>query len=177
MTPEEQFGEEAFRMHQQILETEGKRRAMLAKNIELIVDKMKDGGMYKAIVGDENLSWQSYLAQLDVFYSRAEVSKWYKIYKKLVKKMGFDLYRLANIPFRRVWFVCRFAKDTEQADALLSMAESLTNHDWKIEELSHRGKKSSEDCKHSNLEEYEICSDCGMKMKKNHLHKFNKGIK
>lgn len=149
-------------LNESIVRNELKRRELLVENIDAL-SEILDTQLYKVILGDENADWSGYLAQLDVFYTRAEVNRFIKIKRKLQGEFGFNLKDLLDIPVTRLEDVASFAQSKEAAEKLLDIARVATSQDWKEEISSVRGKPIvTRDDGHTH-EFQKVCKICGEK--------------
>jgi hypothetical protein len=159
---EQQIGELAFQLHQELTANETMRRGLLIRNIE-ILEEIFNKGLYRDLLGDPNGEWAGYLSSIDVFYSRSEVNRWLKIKKVLADKFGFKLMDLLDIPISRLATVASIAKTKEQAEELLGYAKTNLPRDWKDLVNSLRGKHTTDDGHVHNFKRYEICRICGLR--------------
>ena len=155
---------EAFQRHQNICEREKQRKLLLIENIVDLVS-MYNSEDYKLILGDENSPWSGYLGQIEIFYSRAKVERWRKIWKQLISKWDFTPEELFEVPETRLEDICSIGVSKVHISELLEQAKQLTAHDWKIIVDKAKGKVTSEDCKHEDSKTFKICSKCGFKEK------------
>jgi len=154
--------EEAFTRHQRIGDRELQRRQLLAENI-MDLNEMFESQGYKAILGfDPPPRWSAYLAQIEVYYSRAEVERWRKIVQRLVKDFGYELRDFLDIPVSRLQDIVSIATDKEKAKDLFYRARSNTPQDWKDTLCEFTGKPTSDECIHK-MSVWQICSKCGTK--------------
>ncbi len=160
----EQLGQKAFALHRKIADIEEKRRELFIANI-LHLAEMKKEKLYKAYLGDEDAPWTAYLAQTDVFMTRAKVNRWLYLHDNLIEPYQLTLITIIDVPESRLEDIARFAKSKEEAIKLIDTAKEALPGDWRdtINEL--RGKPTRETCKHSDTEKLEVCKDCGNKHK------------
>lgn len=154
----------AFELHKIIVENV---RAIREKNLEnyLLLDSIQEEELYKTILGDEDSEFVAYLADVDIFYTRAKVERWKLIRKKLMKEMELDYTLLLNVPEFRLEEIARYGKDKQTVLELLEQAKTLLSFDWANVVLALRGKQTMEECSHK-FKEYEICSTCSFRHKK-----------
>jgi len=160
----EQDGQNGFSLHQQISLNEKRRRELFASNINLL-RKMKDTGLYKAVLGDEKGEWAGYLGQIEVFYSRNEVYNWMRIFDKFVTELGFNIPDICDIPTSRLIELLTVI-NKENCQTLVDQARVLTNRDFTDEIRSIKGLPTIDDGHIHQLVTYEICAICGEKHKK-----------
>lgn len=163
LTDKEIDGAKAFELHQKISNQEQMRRALFLSNVQAI-EELYDTQGYKAILGyDPTPTWEAYLSQTEVFYSRAQIERWRKIYQKLVKEYGIDLIDYLEVPETRMEDISRLSLNKLDADELLHKAKVLTPQGWKDEISVRTGKANSLDCPHSKTKVYIQCVKCGVK--------------
>lgn len=155
-------GQEAFRLHTKIAENEEKRRALMIENI-LCLEEMREKELYKSYLGDTEAKWVSYLAQLEVFYTRSKIQRWIYIMQRLVKPYGIALHELVTLPESRLEDIARHA-NKENWEQLVEEAKVLTSTDWKITLAKIKGI-DLENCQHEKEEVVKICNSCGRKHK------------
>jgi len=164
MNHEQQIGEEAFNLHQEILEMEKASRAVTLKIMEALIQMQETKG-FKAVLGDQEAEWHAYLADVGVFYSRSRVRRWKRIFE-LCKAFDLNKEMVFTIPESRLEQVALLAPkvlDTEKkVKEALSYAAIHLPKDWKNELLKYKGQPTMDDCKHE-FKEYEVCSTCGEK--------------
>jgi len=156
-------GDTAFKLHQQIKSNELQRRELLAINSELL-SKIKKNELYRAILGDDKAPWSAYLGQIEVMYSRHDVYNMIRIQQKYCEELGLKYETIADIPKSRLAIIIGIVTKDNVQD-WLNKARVLTNQDFKDEFREAKGLPTTETCTHK-LEEYEICSICGFKHKK-----------
>jgi hypothetical protein len=159
---EQQIGELAFKLHQELTANEMMRRGLLVKNIE-ILEEIFSKGLYRDLLGDPNAEWAGYLGSIDVFYSRAEVNRWLKIKKVLADKFGFNLMDLLDIPVSRLATIASVAGDAKQAEELIGYAKTNLPRDWKDLINKLKGKNTIDDGHAHDFKRYEICRICGFR--------------
>jgi hypothetical protein len=159
----EQDAEKAFNIHKEIEKNELERRNLLAKNVELI-SQMKNEELYKIILGDDKSQWAGYLGQIEVMYSRNDVYNMIRIQQKYCNELGITFIEIADIPKSRLLSLIPIVTKENLQD-WLSKARVLTNADFNIELRQTKGLPTSETCEHK-MEDYEICSECGLKHRK-----------
>ena len=168
MNTEKERADKAFKLNKQIVDNEQKRRALLIENIGLL-STIQDEGLFREILGDENATFVGVLAQLEVYYTRAEVLRYLKIKQKLVNEFGFDLKELLDIPVTRLENVAAYCESKESAEKMLDMAKVATSSDWRDEISTLRGKPTSEDGhRHDFSKVYKVCAICGKKEDADH---------
>lgn len=166
--------EKAFERHQMIGKRELLRRKLLAENI-LDLNEMYESQGYKAILGlDPPPQWSSYLGQVEVYYSRAEVERYRKIVQALVKTWGYNLDDFLDIPVTRLEDISKIIMDKnfigttgdekERIDELFFQARNDASQDWRDTIAEFKGEQTSYDCQHKNMQVFEICSKCGKKV-------------
>jgi hypothetical protein len=156
-------GEYAWYLHNQIVENEKQRRKLLVESIKYLLE-IKESGLFKAILGDERASWSAYLTQNDTFGSRNVIAYYIRIYDTFVKKWGLDTESFMDIPYSKLYLIVQIATKENIFD-WLEKARNLTTQDFEDELRIAKGKKSYLDCQH-RFDEYEICSECGFRHKK-----------
>ena len=159
----EQDGLNGFTLDQHIKANELLRRRKLGENI-LLLKIMKDKQLYKAVLGDENAEWAGYLGEVEVFYSRNEIYTLMRIYDKFVTDLGLEYANISDIPKSRLVEMLSVVNADNMED-LLSKARLLTSRDFTDEIRQMKGLPTTDTCTHT-FTEYEICSICGEKHKK-----------
>lgn len=163
MEQTEQEGINGFNLHQQIAANELMRRRLLGENVRLL-QIMKDTKLYKAVLGDENAEWVGYLGQVETFYSRNEIYNLMRIYDKFVTDLGFEYATISDIPKSRLIELLPVV-NMENVERLLQDARVLTSRDFTDVVRQLKGLPTTDTCTHT-FTEYEICSICGEKHKK-----------
>lgn len=159
--------EAAFSTHRQIEANEKLRRQLLVDNASLLVD-MLDKDYYKDILGDETAPWSGYLGQIEIYYSRYQIDSYVRVYKKLVGKLGIPAKAWMDIPITRLTDCLKLIDATNYED-WFSNALVLTSKDWTIKVRDAKGLVTEETEGHEhNMEQYEICTQCGLKQKHRH---------
>jgi hypothetical protein len=155
---------DVFNLHQQVLGNEKARRALLLENMKYVIT-IHDSKGYKAILGDEQAEWSAYLSDVGVFYSRARVRRWKRIFQ-FCDRFSLDTNIVFTIPESRLEHIALLPIESieskEKAEELLSFADNMLPRDWKNEILKMRGKPSIDDCSHE-FKLYEVCPHCGDK--------------
>ena len=155
--------DEAFTRHSKIVNRENTRRGLLLENVEDLV-KMFDTQQYKVILGfDPEPHWSGYLAQVEVYYSRAEVERWRKIWRRLVQELKIKPEELILVPVTRLEDIARFVRSTNEAEEMLGAAKINTPQDWKDTLAKYNGQPTSLDCDHKGSKIFKICGKCGIK--------------
>ena len=162
---DEQKGELAFESNKKVTENEKKRRELFADNIDLL-EKIQTEELYKDILGDQEAEWIAYLSQLDVYYTRSEISKWLRVKYKISQGFGFDFRTLLDIPITRLDKIASLAKDKTDAEGLIAKARVYTTKQWRDEVNIRTGKATSDDGHEHQYVNFEICTECGNKHKK-----------
>lgn len=161
MIHNEENGKIAHNLHTFITENEIKRRNLLAKNAELITE-MIDTGAYKLVLGDEKAPVTAYLAQLEVYYSRSEVSRFRAIVKTFkALGVGLDVF---DIPDSRLTDIAKFATK-ENIEEFLMNARTFTSTDWNSYVRLQKGLPVEEDCVEHDFETIHVCKKCTKKTK------------
>lgn len=161
----ENQAQKAFEIDKSIKENELTRRKLFISNILNLI-QMYDEDLYKYILGEGvEPKWSSYLADVEKFYSRSKIERWRRIINKLVKKLGIDINSIADIPETRLKELCSVCDTKEKAEELITQAKVLTSLDFKNLIRKEKGLPTTDECEHI-LVEYEICSKCGLKHKK-----------
>lgn len=164
MNYEQQIGEEAFALHQEILEMEKASRAVTLKIMEALIQMQESKG-FKAVLGDQEAEWSAYLADVGVFYSRSRVRRWKRIFD-LCNLFDLNKEMIFMTPESRLEQVAlltpKILNTEKKVKEALSYAAILLPRDWKNELAKYRGLPTPDDCKHS-FKEYEVCTDCGEK--------------
>src|SRR3990167_765076 len=125
-TKEQERGELASSLYQELIGNEGLKRGLFIKNIDLL-SKIYKQELYKDILGDENGEWAGFLGQVEVYYTRSEVWRWFKIKERLVDGFGFTLESLLDIPETRLENIADFqGAGKEKIDELLALAKTAS---------------------------------------------------
>jgi len=165
LTREESFGEEAFVMHKLISENELKRRKLLLENINLL-ERMRDGLFYTAVLGDEEAEWVAYLGQIEVFYTRSLIIRLLRVKRNFLDKFGFDIDTVLQIPHTRLEQISSLQlTNRKDAEEVLELAKTMLNRDWNQEVKSRLGKITMEDCETHEFKTFQICKNCSLKQK------------
>lgn len=162
LTAEERRGEEAFERHQRIVDRISQIRKLQVENIEDL-DIMYTLEQYKVYLGDENAEWSGYLAQQDVFLTRAEVHRMSELKKKFVDEFGMDLVALMSLPVTKLQNIAMYAHDKNEAIDLVDKARTLTSREWTEEMRKLAGKNTPTDGHQHEPRRFEICKKCGNK--------------
>lgn len=153
--------DKAFAVHVRITDREVARRALLVDNIKDLV-WMFETQSYKAILGfDPPPQWTGYLGMVEIYYSRAEVERWRKIWLRLVVDLGLDLVPIISVPTTRLEDIARVATGTQHTLDLIAQAKELGSLEWRNVIAELQGKPTSYDCKH-NMKLEQICKSCGV---------------
>ncbi len=160
----EEKGKEAFKIHNSIVDNERMRRALLAVNAELL-QEMLGKGLYKIYLGDMSAEPAAYLSQIEVFYSRNQISRLRAAYRLFRERFGMDLATVFDIPDSRLYDVIKVAKE-ENIDELLGFARHMLPRDWRNHIRSLKKLPTTENCNHHRFTDYAICIDCGDKIRK-----------
>ena len=154
--------QEAFDRHNEIKKRESMRRQLLALNIEDI-SKMYETQGYRVILGDDPTPpWTAYLAEVELFYSRAQVERWRRIYQKFVKEFELTLDKFFDVPETRLEDMSKVVKNKSEIDEWLNRALTATSLDWRNFIAEAMGKVTTEECEHK-FKIFEICNTCGTK--------------
>lgn len=152
--------DKAFEVHSRIVERELARRALLADNVKDLT-WMFDTQHYKGILGfDPPPQWTGYLGMVELYYSRAEVERWRKIYHYF-DSIDTSLDTVFDIPPTRLEDIAKIAPDVIKLNLLLSQARQLGSLEWKNALAEFQGKPTSDECDHKMRIE-ERCTKCGM---------------
>lgn len=152
--------DKAFDIHSKICDREVARRALLLDNIKDLV-WMFETQSYKAILGfDPPPKWSGYLGMVEMYYSRAEVERWRKIYSYF-NNPAFEIDKLMKLPVTRLEDIARLNPDIPTAIDLVAQAEVLSSLDWKNTLAEKAGKPTSWDCQHT-FKIQEHCTRCGL---------------
>jgi hypothetical protein len=162
MDTNESRGQRGFFLNQKIVENEKARRALLIENIDYLAEVL-DAQLYKEILGDEDSEWAGFLAQLDVWYTRAEVNRYIKLRRKLQLELGFDLKELLDIPLLRLEAIADHTKTKAEAEKLIEIASVATPRDWREEINTFLGKPTEDDGHEHDFKKFEVCKVCGLK--------------
>jgi len=157
MENKEQRGEEGFHLNKKIEQNELARRSLLIENTKYL-DKILKKKLYKEILGDDKAEWVAYLAQIEVFYTRAKVRKLLKIFEKF----GDKISEVIDIPITRLLDISQL--NDVDFNEWFEKARVLTSRDWRIELRKLKNLPTSDDCEHK-WQPYQICKVCGEKMK------------
>lgn len=160
---DEARGKVAFELHSKIASNERARRLLMAQNAELLA-LMYDDKYYKELLGDEDAPWASYLAQLEVFYSRNKINTLVDLHKKYTIELDIDPKVWADVPVSRLMDMRIIVTKTNYMDWFAS-ALSLTSRDWSIEVAKAKGKTHVEDGHTHEDWLYQICHFCGRRHK------------
>ena len=163
----EQDGEHGFALHEEIKANELKRRELLVANINLLND-MRDKNFYRAVLGDEQGTWDQYLAQLEVTYSKNEIYTYGRIYDYFVKQKGINLSEILTIPKSRLYDIA--VLNPEHVKDWLIKADTLISLDWNHEIREAKGLATEDDGHNHEMETFMICKVCGVKEKHNHVN-------
>lgn len=157
----------AFERHQLISEREKMRRRLFLENVKDLFE-MYETQQYRPILGaDDTASWEAYLAQIEVFYTRSQVHRWQKLWKTLVKDFKIDPLDFIDVPESRLEDIEKTAGTADQARELIDQARTVsTSRDWHDIICEKLGKPTTETCKHS-FGIFRICGTCGLKHKEN----------
>ena len=160
----EEKGELAFRYHSKIVENETNRRKLLAENAFLLQD-MIGLGLYKLFLGDPEAQPAAYFSQLEVFYSRNQITRLRAIQRHFKERLGIEPSTVFDIPESRLSDLL-VVSTLENIEELLSLARTMLPRDWSshIRELKHLPVPGN--CPGHKYVEYEICALCGEKHKK-----------
>lgn len=159
----EENSKEAFELHSKIINNELVRRALLMDNMQAL-SKIKQGNLYRTILGDEKAPWAAYLGLTDVHYTRNEVNNYIRIYDKFINELTIDPVIVLGITRSRLFDMLPIV-DSSNVYELLEMARVYTTQDWSNEMRIRRGKTSVDECPHT-FEEFNICHECGFKHRK-----------
>lgn len=150
-------GEKFFKINKKIKEREILRRALMIENVGDL-QTMFEEKLYKV----EFDKWSAFLAQLEIYYTRAEVWRFLFIKKRLIDKYRMKFEMLLDVPITRLENIAKYAKTKEEVDDLYHKAKTLLPRDWRDTINQLRGKPTSDNCKHK-IDLYEICRVCGQK--------------
>lgn len=158
--------DKAFALHVKLTANVGAIRQLTLENYE-ILKEIQDEELYKDILGDETADFKAYLADVDVFYSRAKVDRWHKIRKRLLTEFGIVIEELYNVPETRLEQIAYLSKDKDHALELLSKAKILLSLDWTNEIRMLKGLPTTDECKHDPREVPATakCIKCGVSVK------------
>lgn len=159
----EETGKIAFDLNERVKNTEETRRFLLQKNI-IDLDLIEEGQLYKDILGDPEATWKAYLSQLEVFYTRAEVLKHLKAYRKLTKMFSIDQNKYFDLPSSRIVELLPIVT-AENAQEWFDRARTLVPQDWKIEIRKAKGLITSDQDHAHTWHDYKECAICGLKAK------------
>lgn len=161
-----QRGEDAFAVHNKIIENEDLRRQLLLENAAFL-SEMQENEYYKDILGEEDGTWRAYLGQIEVFYSRNKVYDLQRIYKKYLCELSLPYQDIETIPHSRL-IVALSIVTLENVQSILSMAKTLTAHDFDTEMRKLKGLATDEDKHAHDFSEFKACNKCGHKEKLEH---------
>jgi hypothetical protein len=158
-------GERAFARHQKIADRELERRALFLENVRDLVE-MFESEDFKAILGfDPPPTWAGYLGQIEVFYSRAQVERWRKVWT-FCKTNNIDLLDVVEAPESRIEDISRIkGLNREEYAELITKAKLLTSRDWKDTIAPFLGKVTTDECMHPHPKVYIECTTCGNRTK------------
>lgn len=159
----EQTGEKAFKLHQQIAENEKQKRQLSIESAELI-HLMHSEKLYKVILGDENAPWSAYLSQNEVYLSASKVYMLDKIYGKFIKELGLEVTQIVDVPYSKLANLIGVVTK-ENVEEWLNKSKVLTSRDFNDELRIAQGKESFFECSHRNQVNYSICQSCGERHK------------
>jgi len=159
----EQEGIVAWNCHNQIVTNEIRRRELMLENMKLI-HQIHNGKLYQVILGDEDAPWSAYLGQHETFYSASKIYTLDKIYGKFISELGLIGEQIVNIPTSKLANLIGVVTK-ENVEEWLDKAKELTTQDFEDELRKATGKVSYLDCPHK-FKEYEICSSCGFRHRK-----------
>lgn len=165
----EREGEQAFFLHNKIIENEKQRRELLLENIKFLTE-VYNKKLYKAVLGDEKAPWSAYLGQFETYYSKQKVFSFIQIYNKFVNELGLDSKILAEFPYSKLGLLVSVV-NKENVNEWLEKARELTNQDFQDELRIAQGKKSYLDCEHEDMRKYEICQTCNFRHKQDEVEK------
>ena len=153
-------------LHDMIVTNEEERRKLFFENV-LMLSSLKKSKLYKDLLDPQtDRSWVSYLAQLEIYYSRWSIERWMKIYDKLIKELDIKVDTLRGIPETRLYELA-IVSDKNNVDEWISRAKTATSLDWRNFLAENKGLPTTEECKHKNSKFYSICDDCGFRHKEN----------
>lgn len=167
----EERGARAFKLHQEVLANEEKRRSFLARNAT-ILSQIYDEGLYKDLLGDEDGQWAGYLSDFRIFYSRNQIDSFLRVYNKMTKKLGVHPDIWVEVPITRLTDILPVI-DQNNYEEWLIKAKILTTSDWNIEVRAAKGLITEEEHQVHDFKEYRICKQCGRKETINHNHEPN----
>ena len=159
----EQLGKEAFDLHKKISENEIMRRKLLAENAKSL-NRMISEGLYKIFLGDDEAKPIAYYSQLDVFYTRNQITRLIAIEEIFSKKFGLNVFEVFDIPDSRLSDIVSVATE-DNITELLDWARTMLSKDWKEEVRKLKKLPIPENCKKHDYEHYAICKSCGEKTK------------
>lgn len=163
---DEAKGNEAHEIHERVAKNELIRRQLFAEN-GMLLGKMYHDKLYKAHLGDKDAPWSAYLAEISVYYSRNETKSFLRIYRKYIIGLGLDWDTFSDIPTNRLLDMIPVLDPGVDIDLWFDSARTLTPKDWKIEIRKAKGLETEDDEDHEcKMVDYEICSVCGKKHKK-----------
>ncbi len=160
----ENRGERAFKLHLQVTKSEVMRRDLLYKAVAYL-NEIREEKLYKEILGDEDADFSAYLAQIEVFYTKARIHALNRIFKHLSMGLEIDSSRYNDIPPSRLVDILPIITK-ETAEEWFSKARTLTPRDWRIETRKAKGRITEEDDHDHDYQTYDVCTICGAKHKK-----------
>lgn len=155
----EQEGQQGFNLNARIASNELQRRKLLGENIGLLKE-MKDYGLFKAVLGDEQAEWVAYLGQIEVFYSRNEVYNLMRIYDKFVDDLGYEFDSICDVPVSRLVELLSVV-DRHNVEDLLENARILTSRDFNDIVRSIKGLPTTDSEHEHDYKKLEQCRICG----------------
>lgn len=163
LTKEERRGEEAFATWTKLTSNIADIRKKTIENAKLFTE-IYDNQWEKDILGDEEATWVAFLAQPEVFYTRAEINRFMVLHRRFSVEWGFVLEDLLDIPITKLENIAKYCETSNQVQHYLDLARTLSSADWRDEMSKLQGKPSQTDCDHKGmLKRYEICGKCGQK--------------
>jgi hypothetical protein len=162
LTKEERKGENSFAMWKELIDNISEIRNKTIRNAEIFTEIYDHQG-WRDIVG-EGSEWSALLGQVEVFYTRAEVSRWMLLWRKLHNEFGLNLEDVFDVPVVRLEKIASYSETSKQAQELVDKARAMPRKDWDDEVLTLKGKPTSLECDHEGgFMKIEKCKTCGSK--------------
>lgn len=159
----EEASKQAFELYKSIQDIEYSRRLNYLKIANYFLT-LQETTWYKFILGDDNATWATFLAQPEILYSRNQIYEMGRVYKHFVVNLGIAIQDLGKVDFQRLIKMIPHT-DKNNIEEWLKKGELLSPQDFKNEIREIKGILTTEDCKHQDKHQYDICVSCGFKQK------------